>query len=246
MPGKDRQIIALDVSDSRKAIELADMLAPYAGMFKVGMELFYSQGAGIISEIKKRKGKVFLDLKLHDIPNTIYRAARALAGLGADIINVHAAGGKEMMRQAMAGVKEGAAASGARPPLVIAVTVLTSIDQEVFNNQLGVPGPIIDSVLSWAVQAKEAGLDGVVASPLEVAAIREACGKNFVVVTPGIRPSGSDAGDQKRIMTPGQAINAGATYIVVGRPVTAADDPVSAAMKIAAEIDLTLGKGCVG
>ncbi len=246
MPGKDRLIIALDVSDSRKALELADMLAPYAGMFKVGMELFYSQGAGIISEIKKRNGKVFLDLKLHDIPNTVYRAARALAVLGADIINVHAAGGQEMMRQAMAGVKEGAAASGARPPLVIAVTVLTSIDQEVFNNQLGVPGPIIDRVLSWAVQAKEAGLDGVVASPLEVAAIREACGKNFVVVSPGIRPSGSDVGDQKRIMTPGQAINAGATYIVVGRPVTAADDPVSAAMKIAAEIDLTPGKGCVG
>ncbi|KJS17596.1 MAG: orotidine 5'-phosphate decarboxylase [Peptococcaceae bacterium BRH_c4b] len=246
MSGKDRLIIALDVSDSQQALDLVKMLAPYAGMFKVGMELFYSQGAGIISEIKKKNGKVFLDLKLHDIPNTVYRAARALAGLGADIINVHAAGGKEMMRQAMAGVKEGAAASGARPPLVIAVTVLTSIDQEVFNNQLGVPGPIIDIVLSWAVQAKEAGLDGVVASPLEVAAIREACGKNFVVVTPGIRPSGSDVGDQKRIMTPGQAINAGATYIVVGRPVTAADDPVSAAMKIAAEIDLTPGKGCVG
>jgi orotidine-5'-phosphate decarboxylase len=250
MPGKDRLIIALDVNDSRKALELVNMLAPYTGMFKVGMELFYSQGAGIISEIKKKNCKVFLDLKLHDIPNTVYRAARALAGLGADIINVHAAGGKEMMRQAMAGVKEGvkegAAASGARPPLVIAVTVLTSIDQEVFNSQLGVPGPIMDSVLSWAVQAKEAGLDGVVASPLEVAAIREACGKKFVVVTPGIRPSGSDVGDQKRIMTPGQAINAGATYIVVGRPVTAADDPVSAAMKIAAEIDLTPGKGCVG
>lgn len=246
MLGKDRLIIALDVSDGSKALELADMLAPYAGMFKVGMELYYSQGATIISEIKKRNGKVFLDLKLHDIPNTVYRAARALAGLGADIINVHAAGGSEMMRQAVTGVKEGVAASGTVPPLVIAVTVLTSMDQEAFNRQLGVPGQIIDRVSAWALQAKEAGLDGVVASPLEVAAIRKTCGDDFVVVTPGIRPSGSEAGDQKRIMTPELAINAGATYIVVGRPVTAADDPVSAARKIAAEIDHAQGKGCVG
>lgn len=246
MLGKDRLIIALDVSDGGKALELTDMLAPYAGMFKVGMELYYSQGANIISEIKKRNGKVFLDLKLHDIPNTVYRAARALAVLGADIINVHAAGGSEMMRQTVAGVKEGVAASGASPPLVIAVTVLTSMDQDAFNRQLGMPGKIIDRVSAWALQAKEAGLDGVVASPLEIAAIRKACGDDFAVVTPGIRPWGSESGDQKRIMTPGLAINAGATYIVVGRPVTAADDPVSAARKIAAEIDHAQGKGCVG
>jgi orotidine-5'-phosphate decarboxylase len=246
LKGKERLIIALDVSDGNKALELADMLAPYAGMFKVGMELFYSQGAGIITQIKKRNGKVFLDLKLHDIPNTVYRAARCLGGLGADVINVHAAGGQEMMRQAMLGLKEGAAAAGLGPPLVIAVTVLTSIDQDAFNKQLGLPGRIMDRVLSWAQQAKEAGLDGVVASPLEVAAIRGACGDNFVVVTPGIRPAGSEIGDQKRIMTPAQAVNAGATYIVVGRPVTAAADPVSAAMQIAGEMENNMEKGCVG
>ncbi len=237
LKGKDRLIVALDVSDGRKALELVDMLAPYAGMFKVGMELFYSNGAEMVKEIKKKGGKIFLDLKMHDIPNTVSRAARALAGLGVDMINVHAAGGKEMMKQAALAAREGAAAAGYKTPLVIAVTVLTSISQEVFNIEMGMQGKIIDRVTSWAEIVREAGLDGVVASPLEISAIRNVCGNDFVIVTPGIRPSGSEMGDQKRIMTPGQAVKSGASYIVVGRPIIAAENPAAAARAISEEMD---------
>ncbi|MCL6611239.1 MAG: orotidine-5'-phosphate decarboxylase [Peptococcaceae bacterium] len=236
----DRLIVALDVSTGEKALELADRLKPCAGMFKVGMELFYSAGGDIVKELKNKGCRVFLDLKLHDIPNTVAGAARAITGLGPDIINVHAAGGPGMMRSAAEAVRDEAERKKIARPLVIAVTVLTSIDQKTFH-EMGINGKIEDFVVSWSEMAVECGLDGVVASPAEASMIRKACGDKFVIVTPGVRPAWSGAGDQKRIATPSGAISAGATYIVVGRPITGSADPLGAAGKIIEEI-----KGCAG
>lgn len=232
-------IVALDVSDAKRALEMVDVLKPCAGMFKVGMELFYSAGGDIVKEIKSRGCRVFLDLKLHDIPNTVAAAAGALVRYGPDIINVHASGGPEMMKAAAHSVSKAADRLGAARPLVIAVTVLTSIDRDMFNNRMGIGGEIEDYVVRWSKMARDCGLDGVVASPREVALIRENCGPEFVIVTPGVRPAWSEAGDQKRVMTPAASISAGATYIVVGRPVTASPDPLASAAKILEEI-----KGC--
>ncbi len=234
----DRLIVALDVSHAERAVGLVDVLKPCAGMFKVGMELFYSAGGGIVREIKEKGCRVFLDLKLHDIPNTVAGAARALTRLGPDMINLHAPGGPEMIRAAAAAVGEEAGRQGTARPLVIAVTVLTSIDQKTFN-MLGFSGKVEHFVEAWARMAMDCGLDGVVASPEEVPVIRKACGPDFIVVTPGVRPSWWDAGDQKRFTTPAAAISAGATQIVVGRPITGSSDPLASAMKILDEI-----KGC--
>lgn len=235
--GRDRLIVALDVSDAGKAFELVEQLAPHTGMFKVGMELFYSQGIEVIRQIKKRNGRIFLDLKLHDIPNTVARAARVLARLGVDMINVHAAGGREMMQAASEAVRQESETLGIKPPLIIAVTILTSISQETFKNELGFPGEIGERVSAWARMAEDAGMDGVVASPREVTAIRRVCGPEFVIVTPGVRPAGSTRDDQKRVMSPGEAIKAGSTYLVVGRPITGAADPIQGARAVVEEID---------
>lgn len=234
----DRLIVALDVSHPEKALGLVDVLKPCAGMFKVGMELFYNAGGEIVKEIKKKGCRVFLDLKLHDIPNTVAGAARALTRLGPDMINVHAPGGPEMIRAAAAAVREEADRQGTARPRVIAVTVLTSIDQKTFS-LMGINGKIEDFVAGWSRLAMDCGLDGVVASPEEVPVIRKACGPDFIIVTPGVRPSWSAAGDQKRFTTPAAAISAGATQIVVGRPITGSSDPLASAMKIIDEI-----KGC--
>lgn len=236
----NRLIVALDVNDPGRALDLVDKLRGCAGMFKVGMELFYAAGGKIVQDIKDRGCKVFLDLKLHDIPNTVARAARVLTGLGPDIINFHASGGPEMMIEAASAVREEALRLGIHPPAVIAVTVLTSINADILKEKMGVRWNVEDCVVKWAEMTKDCGLDGVVASPREVRAIRESCGKDFVIVTPGVRPAGSEAGDQKRIMTPAGAISAGSTYIVVGRPITGSDDPLQSARKILDEI-----KGCV-
>lgn len=233
---KNPLIIALDVDTTKEAIVLSDMLGPYAGGFKVGMQLYNSAGPEALRRLRERGAPVFADLKLHDIPNTVAGAARALTRHGALIINVHAAGGSEMMRAAAGAARDEAAKAGMAPPLVVAVTVLTSISQDVFNRETGVPGPIQDRVTAWALLTREAGLDGVVASPLEVKAVRETCGPGFVIITPGVRPAGAAVNDQKRTMTPGEAIKAGATYLVVGRPVTAAPDPVMAARLILADV----------
>lgn len=233
---KERLIVALDVDTDCQAEDLIKQLAPYAGMFKVGMQLFYQAGPDLVRRLKQQGVKVFLDLKLHDIPNTVGQAARALAELGTDMINVHASGGPEMMRAAATVVRERAAALNLSVPLIISVTMLTSIDQHTFNHDLGIPGAIQEMVTRQAKLTKEAGLDGVVASPNEITVIREACGKEFKIVTPGIRPAWSVAGDQKRIMTPAQAVRQGADYLVVGRPITAATDPPQAAHQILAEI----------
>ncbi len=236
MEPKERLIVALDVDSKAKAMEFARILAPHGSMFKVGMELFYSCGPEIISSLREKGAGVFLDLKLHDIPNTVSRAVKVLTRYGASIINVHAAGGTEMMKAAVEAAGEEAGRLGIDRPRIIAVTVLTSIGQRELNQQLGIKGQIQDLVTYWSQLAQKSGMDGVVASAREAAAIRNACGEAFIIVTPGIRPAGTAAGDQKRIVTPSDAIKAGATYIVVGRPVTAAADPLSAARQIVYEM----------
>jgi len=233
---KNPLIVALDVDTGEEAAGLVDGLGPYAGGFKVGMQLYYGAGPEAVRKLREKNVPFFVDLKLHDIPNTVAGAARALTRLGASILNVHAAGGGAMMRAAAEAARDEAAKAGIHRPLVVAVTVLTSIDQEVFNQEVGIGGPIQDRVVAWALLAREAGLDGVVASPREIAAVREVCGPDFAIITPGVRPAGAAKGDQKRTMTPGEAVRLGATHLVVGRPVTAAPDPVEAAKTVLEEI----------
>ena len=224
-------IIPLDFSSAREVYDFLGLFPagekPYV---KIGMELFYSEGPEIVREVKRRGHKLFLDLKLHDIPNTVKKAAAALSKLGADIVNVHAAGAGEMMRAALEGLTrpDGARPQGTGRPLVIAVTQLTSTSQEQLNNELLIGAGMEETVLHYAKNAKIAGLDGVVCSPLEAAGVKAACGQDFLTVTPGIRFAGSAADDQTRIMTPVKARQAGSDYIVVGRPIIAAADPLVA------------------
>ncbi len=221
--GKD-VIIACDFDSAKRAFEFLDIFGDSKPFVKIGMELFYAEGPQIVKEIKRRGHKVFLDLKLHDIPNTVKKSMAVLSGLGADIVNLHAGGTVNMMRAALEGV---ARPDGTRP-LVIAVTQLTSTDQASMENDLMIHEPIENVVLHYALNAKTAGLDGVVCSPLEAAAVKNACGKEFLAVTPGVRFAEGSKGDQKRVMTPSEAKSAGSDYIVVGRPITAADDPKAA------------------
>ena len=232
----NKLIVALDVDSHKKALILAEQLKGLVGFFKVGMELFYSAGVGMVRDLTSFGTGVFLDLKMHDIPHTVAQAARVLVNSRAAIINVHASGGAEMMRFAADAVREEAGRLNMPAPLVIAVTVLTSIDKSIYQNELGFSGEISERVCTWAELANNAGLDGVVCSPQEIRLVREACGPKFVIITPGIRPAGAQIGDQRRIMTPREAILAGASYIVVGRPITEADDPAKAAKAILKEI----------
>ncbi|HHV61867.1 MAG TPA: orotidine-5'-phosphate decarboxylase [Firmicutes bacterium] len=226
-----RVIIALDVSSTGAAVALVDRLLEFTDSFKVGMELFYAAGPGVIEAIMERGGRVFLDLKLHDIPNTVGAAAANLARLGVWMFNVHASGGLDMMKRAARSVSE-----VVERPRVLAVTVLTSIDDRVLRDELGVARSAADQVVALSGLAKEAGLDGVVASPREAQAIREACGPDFIIVTPGVRPAWAGAGDQRRVASPAEAFRLGADYIVVGRPVTQAPDPAAAMKRIIEEI----------
>ena len=221
--GKD-VIVACDFAGKAQTLEFLDKFTGQKPFVKIGMELFYAEGPDIVREIKSRGHKIFLDLKLHDIPNTVRSAMAVLTGLGVDIINVHAAGTKAMMAAALEGLTR---ADGTRP-LLIAVTQLTSTDQKAMAEDLWIEKPLPDVVMHYAKCAKEAGLDGVVCSPLEAKAVHETCGDSFLTVTPGVRFAESAAGDQKRIMTPAQAKAEGCDYIVVGRPITRAKDPVAA------------------
>lgn len=234
---KNPLIVALDVDTVKEAFVLADKLGPYVGAFKVGMQLYNSAGPEVVRLLKEKNVPIFIDLKLHDIPNTVAGAARVLTRQGAAIFNVHAAGGMAMMRAAVDAARDEAVKLGLRSPLVVAVTVLTSIDQEIFNEEVGISGPISEQVVLWAKLAKKAGMDGVVASPHEIALIKQACGDDFVIITPGVRPPGAAVNDQKRIMSPGEAARLGATYLVLGRPITAAYDPAQAAIAILKEIE---------
>ncbi len=221
--GKD-VIIACDFESAEKTFEFLDKFTEKKPFVKIGMELFYSEGPEIVREIKKRGHKIFLDLKLHDIPNTVKKSMAVLSKLNVDICNLHASGTVKMMEAAVEGLTR---EDGTRP-LLIAVTQLTSTDQETMENDLLIKENIADVVIHYAKNAKKAGLDGVVCSPLEAGVVHENCGKDFLTVTPGVRFSDGDKGDQKRVMTPEEAKRIGSDYIVVGRPVTASPDPVSA------------------
>jgi orotidine-5'-phosphate decarboxylase len=230
----NRLLVALDVESRSAALDLATRLRGVVGGFKIGNQLFTAEGPSVVRELAERGDRVFLDLKFHDIPNTVAGAVRSAVATGAWMINVHATGGPAMMRAAIDAAAR-AGASGKRP-LVIGVTVLTSLDQAALD-ELGTARPVLEQVVHLARLAQAAGLDGVVASPQEIRAIRAACSDTFLIVTPGIRPaSHSGADDQARTMAPAAAVAAGASYIVVGRPVTAAPDPRAAAEAIAAEI----------
>ncbi|MBE7011483.1 MAG: orotidine-5'-phosphate decarboxylase [Ruminococcaceae bacterium] len=221
--GKD-VIIACDFSSAEATFKFLDKFTGKKPFVKIGMELFYAEGPSIVKEIKKRGHKIFLDLKLHDIPNTVKKAMNVLSNLDVDICNLHASGTKRMMEGALEGLTR---PDGTRP-LLIAVTQLTSTDQESMENDLLIKEPIDKVVMHYAKCAKEAGLDGIVCSPLEAGKVHETCGNDFLTVTPGVRFADGDIGDQKRVMTPAEAKKIGSDYIVVGRPITAADDPVVA------------------
>lgn len=237
MTPRDRLIVALDVPEAGAARALVDRLAGRVGLFKIGSEVFTAAGPDLVREIVARGDKVFLDLKFHDIPNTVAQAVDAAVRTGAWMINVHAAGGRAMMQAASRAAADTAAAAGRQAPLVIAVTVLTSMDDETLK-ETGVARPLLDHVLTLARLAQAAGLQGVVASPHETAEIRRACGPDFAIVTPGIRgaSAGQEKNDQARTMGPAEAVKAGATYIVVGRPIIAAPDPKVAAQAIVNEL----------
>ena len=228
--GKD-VIIACDFDSAEKTFAFLDKFTGRKPFVKIGMELYYAEGPAIVREIKKRGHKIFLDLKLHDIPNTVKKSMAVLSRLDVDLTNLHAAGTGRMMEAAIEGLTR---PDGTRP-MLIAVTQLTSTDEETMKKDLLIDKPIADVVMHYAHNAKVAGLDGVVCSPLEAGKVHEVCGEGFVTVTPGVRFADGDIGDQKRVMTPAEAKKIGSDYIVVGRPITAAADPVAAYERCVAE-----------
>ena len=224
-------IIACDFSSAAQLTEFLDRFGEERPFVKIGMELFYAEGPAIVREVKRRGHKIFLDLKLHDIPNTVKKAMAVLSNLDVDIVNLHAAGTAEMMTAALEGLTR---PDGSRP-LLIAVTQLTSTSEQRMRDELLIDHPIDEVIVHYAQNAKAAGLDGVVCSPLEAGMVKEACGKEFLTVTPGVRFADGDAGDQVRITTPARAREIGSDFIVVGRPITAAADPLAAYRRCAAE-----------
>ena len=228
--GKD-VIIACDFSSKEQVFAFLDQFTSKKPFVKIGMELYYAEGPAIVRAIKERGHKIFLDLKLHDIPNTVKKAMKVLSNLDVDICNLHAAGTPAMMQAALEGLTR---EDGSRP-LLIAVTQLTSTDQESMERDLLIHAPIDQVVMHYAKTAKNAGLDGIVCSPLEAGKVHEACGTDFLTVTPGVRFADGETADQKRVMTPAQAKLIGSDYIVVGRPITAALDPVAAYERCVAE-----------
>ena len=217
-------IIACDFNGKEQLLSFLDKFTEEKPYLKVGMELFYATGADIIREIKERGHKIFLDLKLHDIPNTVKKSMSVLSNLNVDMVNLHAGGGSVMMKYALEGLTR---ADGSRP-LLIAVTQLTSTSQELMTEELLIDKPIDEVVMSYALNAKNSGLDGVVCSPLESGKVHGVCGEKFLTITPGVRLEGDSVGDQKRVTTPAKAKELGSDYIVVGRSITGAEDPVAA------------------
>lgn len=226
-------IIACDFGTPEAALEFLDKFQDEKPFVKIGMELFYAGGPEIVREIRRRGHKIFLDLKLHDIPNTVKKTMKVLSALDVDMVNVHAAGTIEMMRAALEGLKEGRT-DGTRP-LIIAVTQLTSTSEQALHEQLLIPSSINDTIIKYAGNAREAGLDGVVCSPLESRIVKNACGDDFMTVTPGIRYPDAAKDDQSRITSPSQAREIGSDFIVVGRPITAAPDPVAAYRRVCSD-----------
>lgn len=234
---KEKIIVALDVDSEKQAVELVKALKDEVGAFKVGLELFNAVGPSIFAALKKAGAEnIFYDAKFHDIPNTTASAIRAAVKHGLWMLNMHCSGGSEMMKAGVEAAQKAADEFGTEKPKLIGVTVLTSIDTMTLMDELRVSSGLVRYVVHLAKLAKSSGLDGVVASPMEIEYIREACGSDFLIVTPGVRPAGSDKGDQKRVMTPAKARSAGADYLVIGRPITRAENPAAAARAIAAEI----------
>ncbi len=236
MTATDRLIVALDVPSRDQALSLVTALRPRVVRFKIGLELFTACGPPLVREILDRGGQVFLDLKLHDIPHTVARAAVAATRLGAGMMTLHLSGGSFMARRAADEVEAHCQIHRIPRPKILGVTVLTSLDQATLES-VGVLRPVEDQVVALAEMARQSGLDGVVCSPREIPMVREACGSEFLIVTPGIRPAGVEADDQARTLTPRAAIEAGADWIVVGRPVVKATDPLAAAEAILLDMD---------
>lgn len=228
-------MVALDYPDAAGAEALVASLAGIPCWMKVGMQLFYAEGPKFVEQLKKRGYRIFLDIKMHDIPNTVKGGANSVTRFGVDMFNVHAGGGKRMMEAAREGVEQALGQGGVRP-LVIGVTHLTSTSQSILNDEIGIAGPVEEAVVRYARLTRDAGLDGVVASPQEVVRIKDAAGAGFVTVTPGIRPVWAEANDQARTMTPAQALAQGTDYMVIGRPITAAADPRHALETIIEEL----------
>jgi len=236
----DQIIVALDVPTREEALAIVDELGAKVGAYKIGMQLYNACGPEILKAIKERNGRVFLDLKFHDIPNTVAAAARVAANLDVFMFNVHASGGSAMMKAAAAALQEEAAKQGKKRPLLIAVTVLTSMSEAELQDEIGVSRAMEEQVAALAKLTRDSGLDGVVASPREIKIIREVCGKDFLIVTPGIRPADATADDQKRIKTPRDAVADGADYLVIGRPITKAANRSAAVEAIVADMELAI------
>jgi orotidine-5'-phosphate decarboxylase len=232
---KEKIIFALDVEHFGEAREWVDLLKDRIGLFKVGKQLFTHAGPKIVDMIRKKGQKVFLDLKFHDIPNTVARAGEEATKLEVTMFNLHALGGFEMMKKTVEASRTTAKTLGISRPLILAVTVLTSMDEETLK-EVGIQGPILETVGRLAYLAMKAGIDGVVASPQEIGIIRQRCGKDFLVVTPGIRHPSDKRDDQKRTLSPKEAVAAGADYLVIGRPIKQAKDPLEAVRKIIEDI----------
>jgi orotidine-5'-phosphate decarboxylase len=252
LSARERLVLALDVNNFKKAEELVDKLIDYVEVFKIGNQLFTAEGTKVIKMVQEKGGKVFLDLKFHDIPNTVARAAEVVSKLGVYIFDIHTSGGYEMMKAAVEASKKLSFALGTSKPLILGVTLLTSINQEILEKEIGIKKSLEEQVVHLAKLAEAAGLDGVVASPWEIKVLRAACGEGFVILTPGIRPvclcvtcrqAGKPDDDQKRIMTPQEAIKLGADFIVIGRPITNAANPVKAAQEILKEMEEVLKDG---
>jgi orotidine-5'-phosphate decarboxylase len=235
MAVSDRIIVPLDMSIESEAIALLDRL-PEATFWKVGLELFVSTGGGILGILKQRQKRIFLDLKFHDIPNTMAGACRAAARYGVDLVTVHAAAGQAALKAAQDAAEAGATEAGLSPPNLIAVTLLTSLNSRSLAFELKIPLELPDYVLQMALLAKDSGLSGVVCSPQEAAHLRQTCGDEFLLVCPGVRPTWAEAGDQRRAMTPSAALKAGASYLVIGRPITADPDPTAAFERVCDEL----------
>jgi orotidine-5'-phosphate decarboxylase len=231
-PRSAQLCIALDGSNRRWILDTTRSLSGSAGWMKIGLEAFVAHGPRLVQEVADLGAQVFLDLKLHDIPATVRRAAANVAASGARMVTVHASGGRSMLEAAVEGAREGAAQE---PPWVVAVTLLTSLDQAALD-ELAVPGPAEATVLRWARLAESSGVDGVVASAREASAVRAGCGRDFLIVTPGVRPAGHGQDDQRRTATPAEAVRAGADILVVGRPITGAPAPLDAARRILEEM----------
>ncbi len=241
VPSKDRIVLALDVDDATEAVALVEDLRGVVGMFKVGHQLFTAFGPDIVREIVRRGAKVFLDLKYHDIPNTVAKASAEAVKLGVSMFNVHALGGMAMMKTAAEAARDTARRIGVEPPILLAVTVLTSMDGTGLRRELKINRSLPRTVSHLAKLAQRAGMDGVVASPQEIKLLRRAIRGEWVILTPGVRPTWASLDDQKRVLTPGEAVRTGADYIVVGRPVLKASDRKDALMKIAQDIDTADG-----